>query len=172
MRCSVCGQDKDPDAFDKRKKFPTCKACIQDALKTGKKIQIFPDKPSEVKTIADLRDYTVWRMGIKASLPAARWKASTIIFKECGYPIPFLAELANWCAENSKHPDEPWKIIFWAEQYSEDKLRRVAVNAIDPVQKKLDELYASSSDAIRKRIMQVSGKTDKREALALLRELN
>lgn len=170
MKCSICGQEKDDDAFDKRRKFATCKACVNDAKKSGKNIHILPDKPSEVTTVRDLINYTLWRCGC-AMLATGRWKSNTLIFKESGYSVSELAEVANWCAENSKHPEEPWKIMFWVDQYREDKLRHMSVGFIDPVQKKLDELYVTASPEMRKRILSVSGKTDKRDAMALLKEI-
>jgi len=168
-RCSICGQDKDPDAFDKRRKFATCKACIRDAKATGKSIHILPDKPSEVVTVKDLIDYTVWRCG--CYLESGRWKSNVIIFKESGYSVKELAEVANWCAENSKHPEEPWKIMFWVEQYRSDRYRSQTTDFVDPIQKKLDDLYVTASAANRKKILEVSGKADKRDAMALIKEL-
>jgi hypothetical protein len=165
MTCSVCQQEKGPEDFYKRRKFPLCKECGRQAKASGQTIRIKASVPEDVKSIKDFIDYSSWRLGC-----AARdFKANAIILKYSGYELIDLARTVEWCAKQGKHPSEPWKVLFWVDEFLESKT--VSVPLSDPIERQLQDIYTTADPEVRKRIRAVAGKPDKRAALSLLREL-
>lgn len=125
---------------------------------------------ASVRNFTDVVKFAIYRLG--CDFPTGEdWKKNVIILSYSGYKAEELAETIEWCANTGRRFQQPWKVIVHVDAYHEEKSATLFVGAVDPIQAKLDALYALADGETRKRIRAASNKTDKREALALIREL-
>lgn len=123
----------------------------------------------EVQNHTDVIKFAIHRLGCEWPAGIA-WKRSAIILSYSGYTAKELAETIEWCAGTGRRFDLPWKVIVHVDAYREEKGGRLFSGMVDPIQVKLDALYASADNELRKKIRAASNKLDRRDALALLQE--
>lgn len=170
FECDVCArefEEMDPPRFKTERGLNLHKSRTHGLKASERKVE----SVEEVRNFQDVIKFAIYRLGTDWPV-GEQWKRNAIILSYSGYTFSELAETIEWCAATGKRFDLPWKTIIWVDAYREERGSRLFTGIADPIQAKLDALYVNADNETRKRIRSASSKSDKREALALLKELS